>query len=207
MTTVSVSELKAKLSAYLREVRRGGEVVVLDRGEPVARLTGLRTGSSDGLDVHRRRLIRAGIVQPGSGNVVACLDEPPLELGVAVSAHSTTTAAIGCELPSVRYWDASALVPLVVAEDTTAEVRQLLRADGDVVTWVWTIVEIVSAIERRSREGPSPPAPAEPLSDDLPSWPSAGTRSSTSAPCERERSIFWLVTRSGRPMPPSSRRR
>ncbi len=53
----------------------------------------------------------------------------------------------------MRYWDASALVPLVVAEDTTAEVRQLLRADGDVVTWVWTIVEIVSAIERRAREG------------------------------------------------------
>ena len=38
MSTVSISELKANLSRYLREVRRGGEVQVLDRGAPVARL-------------------------------------------------------------------------------------------------------------------------------------------------------------------------
>lgn len=36
MTTVSISELKANLSRYVREVRRGGEVQVLDRGKPVA---------------------------------------------------------------------------------------------------------------------------------------------------------------------------
>ncbi len=38
MTTVSISDLKANLSRYLREVRRGGEVQVLDRGAPIARL-------------------------------------------------------------------------------------------------------------------------------------------------------------------------
>ena len=38
MQTASVSELKANLSRYLREVRRGGEVQVLNRGTPVARL-------------------------------------------------------------------------------------------------------------------------------------------------------------------------
>ena len=36
MTAVSISDLKANLSRYLREVRRGGEVHVLDRGAPVA---------------------------------------------------------------------------------------------------------------------------------------------------------------------------
>lgn len=38
MSDVKVSELKAKLSAYLSEVRRGGTVVVYDRSTPVARL-------------------------------------------------------------------------------------------------------------------------------------------------------------------------
>ena len=38
---VQVSELKAKLSAYLRTVRRGGELVVLDRKTPVARIVPL----------------------------------------------------------------------------------------------------------------------------------------------------------------------
>lgn len=38
MTTVGIGRLKARLSAYLREVRRGGTVVVLDRSTPVARI-------------------------------------------------------------------------------------------------------------------------------------------------------------------------
>jgi len=38
MTRAKVSELKARLSAYLAEVRGGGEVVVYDRATPIARL-------------------------------------------------------------------------------------------------------------------------------------------------------------------------
>ena len=38
MKKVMVSELKAKLSAYLSEVRKGETVVVCDRKTPVARL-------------------------------------------------------------------------------------------------------------------------------------------------------------------------
>jgi prevent-host-death family protein len=38
MTTAKVSELKAKLSAYLAEVRGGGKVVVYDRNTPIAQL-------------------------------------------------------------------------------------------------------------------------------------------------------------------------
>jgi prevent-host-death family protein len=38
MKTAKVSELKAKLSAYLSEVRGGGTVVVYDRNTPIARL-------------------------------------------------------------------------------------------------------------------------------------------------------------------------
>lgn len=53
----------------------------------------------------------------------------------------------------MRYWDTSALVPLFVAESATDAVRSWLREDGLIVTWAWTRVEIVSAVERRSRGG------------------------------------------------------
>lgn len=53
----------------------------------------------------------------------------------------------------MTYWDASALVPLLVREPETLRVQSWLDADPMVVTWVWTRVEITSAIERRHREG------------------------------------------------------
>lgn len=53
----------------------------------------------------------------------------------------------------MRYWDASALVPLVAAEPGTEDARAWLREDPGIVTWAWTRVEIASAVERRSREG------------------------------------------------------
>jgi predicted nucleic acid-binding protein len=51
----------------------------------------------------------------------------------------------------VRYWDASALVPLCVSEAATAAVRRLVP--GGIVTWSVSAVEIAAAIERRCREG------------------------------------------------------
>ena len=53
----------------------------------------------------------------------------------------------------MRYWDASALVPLLVAERDTELVRSWLSDDDRIVTWVWTRTEIVGAVERRTREG------------------------------------------------------
>ena len=53
----------------------------------------------------------------------------------------------------MRYWDASALVPLVVVEPETERVRSWLAEDEHVVTWAWTLTEIASAVERRAREG------------------------------------------------------
>lgn len=52
----------------------------------------------------------------------------------------------------MRYWDASALVPLVVAEPSSSALRTLAR-DGGIVTWCLSAVEISAAIERRAREG------------------------------------------------------
>jgi predicted nucleic acid-binding protein len=53
----------------------------------------------------------------------------------------------------VRYWDASALVPLLVSEAQTEPMRAILAEDTRIATWVWTSVEITSAIERRARSG------------------------------------------------------
>lgn len=52
----------------------------------------------------------------------------------------------------MRFWDASALVPLLVPERATEIVARLLRSDPDiVVAWTATI-ECVSACVRRHRE-------------------------------------------------------
>jgi prevent-host-death family protein len=80
MTTVSVSELKAHLSKYLREVRRGGEVQILDRGRPVARLSGIGDASISPGGEQRQRLVQAGILRPGTTDPSRVLDQSPLEL-------------------------------------------------------------------------------------------------------------------------------
>ena len=82
MSTVSISELKANLSRYVREVRRGGEVEVLDRGVPVARMVAARAGSNER---GRERLVSLGVIRPGCGNAGDVLDEPLLKLPVPIS--------------------------------------------------------------------------------------------------------------------------
>ena len=47
MTRVKISELKARLSAYLAEVRGGGEVLVYDRATPIARLVPITDAQDD----------------------------------------------------------------------------------------------------------------------------------------------------------------
>lgn len=49
MKTISVSELKARLSENLRLVAEGEEVLVTDRGVPVARLVPLAAGTASHL--------------------------------------------------------------------------------------------------------------------------------------------------------------
>lgn len=53
----------------------------------------------------------------------------------------------------MRYWDASAIVPIAIAEPASDLVRGWLREDPDLVTWAWTRVELASAVERRGRQG------------------------------------------------------
>ena len=82
MTTASISDLKANLSRYLREVRRGGEVQVLDRGAPIAKLVPPSAQDDRGV---RARLIGNGLLRPGKGGTAAILNQPPLALPVSLS--------------------------------------------------------------------------------------------------------------------------
>lgn len=46
MRTAGIREVRQNLSALLREVRKGREIVITDRGQPVARLLPPAEGSS-----------------------------------------------------------------------------------------------------------------------------------------------------------------
>ena len=53
----------------------------------------------------------------------------------------------------MRFWDSSALVPLLVDEPRSTLAQHRLRDDPALVVWWGTPVECASALERRAREG------------------------------------------------------
>jgi len=55
----------------------------------------------------------------------------------------------------VRFWDTSALIPLLIMERETARAERWLREDGSVVVWTLARVELLSALTRRQREEPA----------------------------------------------------
>ncbi len=52
----------------------------------------------------------------------------------------------------MRFWDSSALVPLLVSEEASEAVGQAVREDTALLVWWGTRVECVSAIARRERD-------------------------------------------------------
>ncbi len=53
----------------------------------------------------------------------------------------------------MRFWDASAIVPLIVSEPASRALFALLDRDPVMLVWWGTPVECTSAIARREREG------------------------------------------------------
>jgi len=53
----------------------------------------------------------------------------------------------------VRFWDSSALVPLICREAQSNRCRVWLREDPSIVVWALAGTEIVSALARRRRDG------------------------------------------------------
>ncbi len=52
----------------------------------------------------------------------------------------------------MRFWDSSALVPLLVQEPASKRVITLLRADPGIIVWWSTAVECASALARLERD-------------------------------------------------------
>jgi len=53
----------------------------------------------------------------------------------------------------VKYWDSSAIVPLLLSEPGTPSMVDMLEADPVIVVWWGTPIECASALTRREREG------------------------------------------------------
>jgi len=72
MQEVKISELKARLSHYVKLVENGGEVLIKDRDRPVARL------SSAVSPAHRLRMIPPRYTREQAERILAKLPKPNL---------------------------------------------------------------------------------------------------------------------------------
>ncbi len=61
----------------------------------------------------------------------------------------------------MRFWDSSAIIPLILEEPSSESMRSLLRGDAALSVWWATAIECTSAIARRARLQPR----TNPLSD------------------------------------------
>jgi len=53
----------------------------------------------------------------------------------------------------MRFWDSSAIVPLLVLEEETEECIRAFRSDQEVMVWTMSKIEVCSALCRRFHEG------------------------------------------------------
>jgi prevent-host-death family protein len=83
MEYVSVTEAKNRLSSLLARVAAGEDVIITDRGRPVARLEPIGRGYPDP-EGRAERLQRAGVlVPPKGGSLDEVLGSPPVAAGGA----------------------------------------------------------------------------------------------------------------------------
>jgi prevent-host-death family protein len=61
MKTVNIGDLKARLSAHIKLVREGQEVIVCDRNEPVARIVPVNL---DDQSAQTKKLVARGVLVP-----------------------------------------------------------------------------------------------------------------------------------------------
>ena len=69
METTTVSQLKTALSAYLRRVKTGEEVLITEHGRPIARL--LPIGNPVTLSVHLQDMEQKGLLKRGEKTLPA----------------------------------------------------------------------------------------------------------------------------------------
>ena len=52
----------------------------------------------------------------------------------------------------MKFWDSSAIIPLLVREAASDRVRRIVSEDSDMLVWWGTPVECTSAVARRERD-------------------------------------------------------
>ena len=75
MNTAGVAELKARLASYLKQVKSGNEILITDRGSPVAKLVPIDTAQKR--DDRRQRLAAGGLLKLGKSRLPKSLLVPP----------------------------------------------------------------------------------------------------------------------------------
>lgn len=68
MKSAAVSKVKAAFSEYLARVKAGEEIVVTERGRPIATIVPIRRDASSDA-AHLMELARTGLVRIGSGKL------------------------------------------------------------------------------------------------------------------------------------------
>ncbi len=68
MKSAAVAELKATLSHYLACVKSGEEVIVTERGKPIAKIVPLPRDAANAT-AHLSELARGGLIRLGSGKL------------------------------------------------------------------------------------------------------------------------------------------
>ena len=151
MLIATVTEAKNGLSALIDRVKGGESVLIVDRGTPVARLESV-IGAGPDPEGRVARLERAGAVRAARA-----------ETGDIDHLQRATSPVAGCEWRErgarrearrpLKFWDSSAIVPLLVGEATTEAMQAIAAEDPLMLVWWATPVECVSAIARLERDG------------------------------------------------------
>jgi prevent-host-death family protein len=90
MKRATISQTKNQLSALLKYVKRGEEVLILERDTPIARIVPARSGGREETGSVLRELERRGIVRLGkrhpNSKLTARLGPPPKAQGDILAA-------------------------------------------------------------------------------------------------------------------------
>ena len=68
MKSVAISKVKASLSQYLTMVKAGEEIVITDRGKPIAKLVPLKRDDLK-MPPHLKELEHCGLIRFGTGKI------------------------------------------------------------------------------------------------------------------------------------------
>ena len=95
----------------------------------------------------------------------------------------------------MKFWDASAIVPLLIGEATTQNLQRVIADDPDMLVWWGSPIECASALARRERSAALHPREAELADDRLKQFAAAWYEIEPSEIVARPRSGFFVFIR------------